>query len=212
MCIYVNPNLPIHPTPRTDYLLSTSSMTQAYNEEKGLIPQPAALHLASLNKTLCPVKLAQCLSTWACSLRGRTPIPRGSPSLLAAGKMEREDSSTGQQTRTPMLVPSTSGWKVAQLGPLRDRHLSAFLCEGVSGDLSECQLFYGKGSQSQKKPAIQSRWKYNIEAFSWNATIYSCHTTLSKWNHILCQTSKDIITWKLFLLPWCMVISSSPQM
>lgn len=63
VCIYVNPNLPIHPTPRTDYLLSTSSMTQAYNEEKGLIPQPAALHLASLNKTLCPVKLAQCLST-----------------------------------------------------------------------------------------------------------------------------------------------------
>ena len=103
------------------------------------------------------------------------------------------------------------GWKVAQLGPLRDRHLSAFLCEGVSGDLSECQLFYGKGSQSQKKPAIQSHWKYNIEAFSWNVAIYSCHTTLSKWNHILCQTSKDIITWKLFLLPWCMVTSRLPQ-
>ena len=142
---------------------------------------------------------------------GRTPIPRGSPSLLAAGKMEWEDSSTGQQTWTPMLMPSTSGWKVAQLGPLRDRHLSAFLCEGVSGDLSECQLFYGKGSQSQKKPAIQSHWKYNIEALSWNVAIYSCHTTLSKWNHILCQTSKDIITWKLFLLPWCMVTSSLPQ-
>ena len=38
-------------------------MTQPYNEKKGLILQPAALLLASLSKTPCPVKLAQCHST-----------------------------------------------------------------------------------------------------------------------------------------------------
>lgn len=187
-------------------------MTQPYNEEKGLILQPAALLLAFLNKTPCPVKLAQCHSTWACWPQGRTPIPKGSPCLLAAGKTEWEDCPIGQQTQTPTLMPSMSAWNVAQLEPLRDRHLSASLCEGVSGDLSECQLLYRKGSQSRKKPAIQSHWKYNVEVLSWNVTIYSCHTTLSKWNYILCQTSKDIITWKLFILPWCMVKNSLPQM
>lgn len=129
-------------------------------------PQPAALCLASLNKAPCPVKLAQCLSTWACWLQGRTPIPRGLQAFWLLARWNESDSSTGQQTRTPMLMPSTSGWKAAQLGPLRDRHLSAFLCEGVSGDLSECQLFMEKAVKA-RKPAIQSHWKYNIEAISW---------------------------------------------
>lgn len=62
-----------------------------------------------------------------------------------------------------------------------------------------------------EKSSTQSHREYNFETLSWNVAIYSCHTTFNKWNHILCQTSKDIITWKLFLLPWCMVKSSLSQ-
>ena len=39
-------------------------MTQPNNEENGLILQPAALLLASLNEMPCPVNLAQCLAFW----------------------------------------------------------------------------------------------------------------------------------------------------
>lgn len=57
----------------TNYLLSTYSMTQPYNEERKLILQPATQLLASLNKTSCPSKPTQCLPTKACWPQGRTP-------------------------------------------------------------------------------------------------------------------------------------------
>lgn len=122
-----------------------------------------------------------------------------------------EDIPTGQQTQTPVLMPSMSGWNAAKLEPLRDRDLSASLW-GCCRGFFWVPASLWKRQPKPEKSATLSHWKYNLEALSWNVATYSCHTTLGNWNHILCQTSKDIITWKLFLLPWCMVKSSLPQM
>lgn len=186
-------------------------MTHPYTVERNLILWPATLLWAFLHTTLCPIKLVQCLHIRACWPQGRTPIPRARYVSWLLARQNEKPLLQASKHRHPSSCPAClDGTLPSQI--LRDRDLSASLCEDVSGDLSECQLLCGKCSQSQRKTATQPHWKYNIEALCCNVAIYSCHTTLTKWNHILCQISKDIITWKLFLLPWCMVRSSLPQM